>query len=109
MTSDMFKLNTPITLPINAQHCPICSVEVPAFPRYPTYICTDCLIIHTPCDDDGNHIDFENTDDYGNGFASIVNGVRGNVHTCWVNGIKCRADSARFGGIVIYAKPSNGP
>ena len=32
---------------------------------------------------------------------SIVNNVKGNIHECYVNNIKCYADEARFGGIVV--------
>ena len=31
----------------------------------------------------------------------------GEVHECYVNGIKCHADEARFGGIVIQPSPEN--
>ena len=45
-------------------------------------------------------IDFYNEEITG-GFYSVVNNVKGKIHECYVNNIKCYADEARFGGIVI--------
>ena len=41
--------------------------------------------------------------DHTGGFVSLKNGVATSPpqHICYVNGVKCYADEARFGGIVI--------
>ena len=105
MTSDMFKVSSPPTHStqdtLHIQLCPICSVEVPVSERYPNYVCNECLIIHTPVDVSGNDMGFINDTTPDGGFISIANGIIGVDHICWVNGVKCYADRARFGGIVI--------
>ena len=51
--------------------------------------------------ENGKSIKFFNID-YSGGFVSIVdNQYRGEIHECYVNNIKCYADEARFGGIVV--------
>ena len=45
-------------------------------------------------------IDFYN-DDIEGGFYSLVNNVKGEIHECYVNNIKCHAEEGRFGGIII--------
>ena len=44
--------------------------------------------------------DFYN-DDIEGGFYSLVNNVKGEIHECYVNNIKCHAEEGRFGGIII--------
>ena len=35
------------------------------------------------------------------GFISVINDTIGEDHECYINNIKCYADEARFGGIVV--------
>ena len=88
------------------QRCglPMCDLLVNPSPRYPSYVCSDCRHQSPPVDASGNQIDFFNAD-FAGGFISetTVNGekIRGNNHECFIRGVRCRADEARFGGIVI--------
>jgi len=92
--------------PTPQQKCgvPSCNVMVHASPRYPNYVCSTCATESPAVDADGNPIDFFNIDG-GGGFISVttVGGekVQGDNHVCYIRGVKCRADEARFGGIVV--------
>jgi len=93
--------------------CPICLETLTHFcPRYPKAICSKCADSNIK-DNDGNLVSFHNIYISG-GFISkhtINNNYNNSVivekkeHECWVNNgienIKCYADEARFGGIVI--------
>lgn len=81
------------------QFCPLCKKNVYFIPRYPNYVCADCIDTGT-FTDDGKKISFSNVD-YTGGFMSIIDGVKGTEHVCYIKGVKCRADESRFGGIVI--------
>ena len=79
--------------------CPICSQPSLTTKRYPNKICHNCTKLCVT--ENGKSIQFFNID-YSGGFVSIVdNQYRGEIHECYVNNIKCYADEARFGGIVI--------
>jgi len=97
-------------------NCPLCLGRLLQFsPRYPKAICCKCADSDIK-DNDGNVVSFHNIDLSG-GFISrhiinndddnddIINVVEKAEHICWVhNGkenIKCYANEARFGGIVI--------
>ena len=77
-------------------------------PRYPDYICQSCLTVYPPQTQDGRRITYSNQDHTG-GLVSWVEGETepGTVHTCYVHGVRCRADEARFGGIVISPDPDS--
>jgi len=82
------------------QKCPICSADVPYSERYPRYVCNSC---HTRAtDENGRSLRFSNVSLSG-GFAAIYADTREerNDHVCYIDRIRCRADEARFGGIVI--------
>jgi hypothetical protein len=87
--------------------CPICLDIMDYFtPRYPNMICGKCANDNNGkiLDSFGNEVSFGNLDIYG-GFASYhkINNeiVKKEDHLCWINTIKCYANEARFGGIVI--------
>ncbi len=87
----------------NKQFCPICNVQLGFFsPRYPKAICEKCS--ENLKDSDGFNVTHYNTGISG-GFKSVhdINGtnVEKDDHICFCNGVKCYADEARFGGIVI--------
>lgn len=84
----------------DTQKCPICSTEVAYSERYPGYLCSSCAAKAT--DENGRPLDFGNISLSG-GFAANYSdtGERRDSHICYIDGIKCRADEARFGGIVI--------
>lgn len=78
--------------------CPICNKTMMNFKRYPNMICHSCVELATT--KNGESIKFYNENNT-RGFVSIVNGVKGKEHECFINNKKCRANEARFGGIVV--------
>jgi len=82
------------------QKCPICSSPVPQSERYPQYVCDNCFIRAT--DDVGRSLSFSNVSLTG-GFAAIYRDTHEESasHICYIDGIKCWADEAHLGGIVI--------
>ena len=80
------------------KNCPICNKNMMYLERYPKMICYEC--IELTVNKNGESIKFYNIDHTG-GFMSVVNDVKGEEHECYINNIKCRADEARFGGIVV--------
>ena len=82
------------------QECPICNQSVFLMLRYPNYICVDCIEKYGTCTKESRKITFGNKSPLG-GFISIVDDNVAEIHTCYVNNVKCYADEARFGGIVI--------
>ena len=68
-------------------------------------VCYKC--VDKALDRNGNPVKFSNIDVFG-GFKSIhyINNkyVENNDHICYINGIKCIADEARFGGIIVRMK-----
>ena len=85
---------------LEAQHCPICSAAVRPYPRYPRYVCRDCAEGATSAD--GRALTFDNVSFSGGYIAQYAD--TGEVypsHECFIAGVRCHADEARFGGIVI--------
>ena len=88
---------------INPEHnhfCPICNVELTPYSRYPNYVCGLCKSKAT--NKDGKPLSFSNIDLSG-GFRARYrdNGEIYDSHICYITGIMCYADEARFGGIVV--------
>ena len=88
--------------------CPICELEIKyKLERYPNLICSECHKSNDIKDSNGFPVSFENESIYG-GFISlhtIDNKLVSNKdHYCFVKGIRCYADEARFGGIVIQRR-----
>ena len=85
-----------------SQQCPICSADVPANPRYPRYVCRTCA--GKAVSADGRPLQFSNVD-FSGGFAARFADTRAEFpsHECFIGGVKCHSDEARFGGIVIEA------
>jgi hypothetical protein len=82
------------------QYCPICHAEVAPSLRYPRYLCSNCAGKAT--DEDGHPLAFSNESLSGGFIAEYRDtGEARDSHVCYVDGVKCRADEARFGGIVI--------
>lgn len=80
--------------------CPICSTPVRHWARYPTAVCDACF--EKACDGQGRKLGFYNVS-VGGGFKAKVveTGEENENHICYIEGVKCWADEARFGGIVI--------
>ena len=85
---------------MKTHQCPICNSSLKYFERYPNYICPQCAAKAT--DKSGRLVSFGNEGFWG-GFEGcyVDNGEEYNSHTCYVDGIECNADEAKFGGIVI--------
>jgi len=73
---------------MSEQYCPICNEAVKANPRYPNYVCSNCLA-------DGLEV---------NGNKVLVSevDVQSDVEiSCIVKGVNCTAKEAHFGGTVV--------
>jgi hypothetical protein len=83
-----------------AQHCPICNTAVPPSERYPRYVCESCR--RRVQDERGRPLTFSN-ESFSGGFVAIDPDTheKSDNHICYVDGIKCWADEAHMGGIVI--------
>jgi hypothetical protein len=87
---------------IEKQFCPICQKEVGANERYPKYICGECSSKTT--DIEGRPVDFFNSTLIGTGCQGKYKDSTSEIYNsnhCYINGILCIAEEARFGGIVI--------
>jgi hypothetical protein len=85
-----------------SQHCPICSTSISPNPRYPRYVCPGCA--SEAVSPDGRHVAFFNQDVSGGCVGQYVDtGAEYPLRECLIRGVRCRADEARFGGIVIEA------
>jgi len=90
---------------IEKQYCPICRNEVKVNERYPMYLCRECSTKTT--DKDGRPVDFYNTTQLGTGRVAMYKDMPSEIYNsnlCYVNGVLCVAQEARFGGIVIQKK-----
>lgn len=85
------------------QHCPICGTAVRPNPRSPNYLCQTCAV--RAVSRDGRPLAFSNTGASGGYAAQYADsGEAYDSHDCYVDGILCHADEARFGGIVIQRR-----
>lgn len=82
------------------QFCPICNTTVNHNSRYPNYLCGDC--VDKAQSEDGQLVKFYNID-FGGGcvgeYAATKTKYYSNI--VYVNGVKCYASEAHFGGIVV--------
>ena len=77
-------------------------------PRYPNYVCDDCA--KRTCDEENRPLKFYNQSMSGGFVAQYQDtGEERHSHVCFIDGVKCWADEARFGGIVIQVVPEAGP
>lgn len=82
--------------------CPICGSEVHTSPRYPRAVCRQC--VKCAVGSSGEGLEFRQSDPTGEFEALYVStGILHPGHDCWIDGRPCRADVARFGGIVVEA------
>jgi DNA-directed RNA polymerase subunit RPC12/RpoP len=82
------------------QTCPICNKEVMENQRYPNYVCEDCS--EKAVTDKGEKVKFYNAEFLG--FGVTAKKEDNSIYSsdiCYIEGIKCKASEARFGGIVI--------
>lgn len=83
------------------QHCPTCNRYVKYDERYPNYICVKCIDL--AADKDGKAIVFYNITQDGHGCQGkyIASEKLYRSSFCYIKGIKCKAQEAYLGGIVI--------
>jgi hypothetical protein len=82
------------------QHCPICERQVEGNERYPQYLCKTCA--SKALSRDGRLVRFDNVTFSGGLCGHFVD--TGNEYLsdgCFIDGFACRAEEARFGGVVI--------
>lgn len=83
--------------------CPICGISLEPQARYPCYVCEACA--SRACSAKGRSLAFGNEGFSGGYVAAYADtGEPYDSHDCWIDGVACHADEARFGGIVIEAK-----
>ena len=81
-------------------HCPICRVSGPPEPRYPRCICAECG--HRATDEHGRGLQFTSESVSGGFIATYRDtGAVRESHICYVDGIRCWADEAHMGGIIV--------
>lgn len=82
--------------------CPICSCPLRPNSRYPRYVCGGCVAKAVA--PNGRPLSFSNVDATGGYMARYTDsGEEYSGHECQIGGTPCRADEARFGGIVVEA------
>lgn len=88
---------------MNQQPCPLCSILVPHWERYPRAVCQSCAA--KACDEQGRQLNFFNLSMSG-GYGAVVAEIGEEYpnHLCYINEVKCWADEARFSGIVIQVQ-----
>ena len=80
--------------------CPICGRPIQANPRYPRQVCADCT--RKTADEHGRALRFYNQGLSGGFQAQYADtGEWRDSPTCYVDGVQCRAEEGRFGGIVV--------
>jgi hypothetical protein len=88
--------------------CPICGTPRPHSPRYPDHVCAAC--VERAVDDDGRRLTFFNTSllgGFGAGYPETGERVLPELdeQECLIDGVRCVAREARFGGIVVRPVP----
>jgi hypothetical protein len=83
------------------QHCPTCYRYVKYNERYRDYICKRCVELAT--DKQGQLIAFHNITESGHGIQGVytASGKLYRSTTCFIKAVKCKAEEAYLGGIVI--------
>ena len=80
--------------------CPICGEHAPANPRYPRQVCAECA--GRAVDEHGRALTFYNQGLSGGFQAQYADtGEWRDGPICYVDGVRCRAEEGRFGGIVV--------
>ena len=79
------------------QRCPVCSAEVPWYPRYPRYVCRACDALAGA--EDGRLVRFYDEPVFAGRYADTGEPYASDV--CFIRGVRCRARPAHLGGVVI--------
>lgn len=83
-----------------AELCPVCGCGMTHNPRYPLAVCKSCKERVT--DADGRGIELFQAEKDGS-YAARYTGTGEDYpsHECYIDGIRCWAREAHFGGIVV--------
>ena len=82
------------------QLCPTCSRRIPADPRYPRQVCSECR--ERACDEERRALVFYNESLSGGLVVEYrETGEERRSQICFVDGVKCRAEEGHLGGVVI--------
>ena len=85
--------------------CPLCGSPRPHSLRYPDNVCADC--VERAADETGRRLTFFNLGFSGGfGAAYADTAEPRDSHICFIDGVRCWADEAHFGGIVV--RPQRG-
>ncbi len=89
-----------MTTNADEQRCPICSAAVEPNVRYKNYICFHCCALAV--DEEGRKLGFGN-ESFSAGFVAWDEDTKETrrSHICFIKGVKCWADEAHMGGVVI--------
>ena len=84
--------------------CPICRTPRPHSPRYPQHVCATC--VERAADQQGRRLAFFNTSLLGGFGVSLADtgeviDAEGDECACTIDGVRCVAREARFGGVVV--------
>jgi hypothetical protein len=84
--------------------CPVCGAEQPALPRYPDYLCREC--VGRAATADGRPLRLVNTSLSGGfsaryAYTGELAAEESVTHIVYVDGIRCHAGAGRLGGIVV--------
>ena len=85
---------------VNDYSCPICNTDLEFYSRYPNYVCSSC--VEKASDENGRVLSFSNAGMHG-GFIAVYTDTNESrdSHTCYIGEVKCYADEAYMGGIVV--------
>lgn len=90
----------PIIPAMVEQRCPICDALVHPSARYPVYLCPACA--SEAVDSTGRALEFSNVSVSGGFLARYADtGEAYGSHECFVRGVRCFADEAYLGSIVV--------
>lgn len=93
----------------DGQTCPVCGKAIPRYAPHPDRLCPEC--VSRAVDGQGRLLRLYN-ESLGGGFMAVHadDGRRAVAverdHIVYVDGVRCRADEARLGGIVVSADTS---
>jgi hypothetical protein len=79
--------------------CPLCNAPRPHSPRYPDNVCADCVA--RAVDETGRRLEFNTALNGGIRAKYADSGEQRESHDCFIDGVRCRADEAYFGGVVV--------
>lgn len=80
--------------------CPLCGAKMEGENRYLRRVCASC--VERACDEEGRRLRFSNVGLSGGFVARYADGGAERAsHECFIDGVRCWADEAYFGDIVV--------